>query len=146
MKLQYKEATGIEYAPPPNNNANAKKNKQQMAPTPTTPTAALSPEAESVKAKIVAQGDKIRQMKGDKAPQDQLKPEIDELLKLKASFKEITGTEYQAPGAAPKKSKDKKDKSKEQPQAQKQAPKPEAADGKKITRLGLEAKKRRSSE
>lgn len=68
---------------------------------------------------------------------DQLKPEIDDLLKLKASFKELTGSDYQAPGAKPKRSKDKKEKPVQQPKQQPQ----KQDDGKKTTRLGLEAKK-----
>lgn len=42
-----------------------------MSPTPTTPSAEapLSAEAEGVKEKIVLQGEKIRQLKSDKAPQ-----------------------------------------------------------------------------
>jgi len=154
LKAQYKEASGVEYTHPPvvatavanknnSNNNPSKKTKKVMSPTPTTPSAEapLSAEAEGVKEKIVLQGEKIRQLKSDKAPQDQLKPEIDDLLKLKASFKELTGSDYQAPGAKPKRSKDKKEKPVQQPKQQAKQQPQKQDDGKKTTRLGLEAKK-----
>jgi len=117
-----------------------------MAPTPTTPTTpttTLSPEAEGVKQQIVAQGEKIRQLKGEKAQMDQLKPEIDQLLKLKGSYKELTGSEYQAPGGNPQRTnkKDKKAKKEEAPKKEKKVVEAPPSDGKKVTRLGLEALK-----
>merc|ERR1712168_1560417 len=100
LKGEYKELTGSDYQPP----AQPKKNSQEKKEnTPPAPVVALSPEAEKVKDKIVQQGDKIRQMKQDKVGMDKLKPEIDALPKFKGEFKEITGTDYQAPGANPKK-------------------------------------------
>merc|ERR1712183_99032 len=100
LKGEYKELTGSDYQPPAQQ---PKKNSQEKKEnTPPAPTVALSPEAEKVKDKIVQQGDKIRQMKQDKVGMDKLKPEIDALLKFKGEFKEITGTDYQAPGANPK--------------------------------------------
>jgi len=140
LKAQYKEATGLDYTPPPATVDNAAKKTSPTNMAPTTPAVALSPEAEGVKQKIIEQGDKIRQLKNDKVTKDQLKPEIDVLLKLKADFKQITGTDYQAPGAAaPPRSKEKNVKP-NQNQQQKQ----ETADAKKITRLGLEAQKEES--
>merc|ERR1712168_881488 len=109
LKAQYKEATGREYAPPAavtnSNQNNNNKATVTMAPTPTTPNI-QSPEAERVTQLIVLQGDKIRQLKADKVTKDQLKPEIDSLLQLKAQYKELTGTDYQPSSAnnTPKKS------------------------------------------
>ena len=63
LKAQYKAATGVEFSNPSANQLDP--NKVKMPPTPgsTTDTSALSPEAEALKQKIVAQGDKIRQLK-----------------------------------------------------------------------------------
>merc|ERR1719230_908680 len=142
LKAQYKEITGSDYQPP-SAAANTPKKSSNEKMTSPTPTPALSPEAEKVVQQITLQGDKIRQMKTDKVPQDQLKPEIDALLKLKAQYKELTGSDYQAPGANPKKSsKEKKDsKEKKAPQQPKQQQQQKQDDGKKTTRLGLEALK-----
>merc|ERR1712113_980621 len=112
LKAQYKTATGREYVAPNSNNSKSaqpkKETKKEMAPV-TTPTTSLSPEAEEVVKKIVDQGNKIRDMKSNKAAKDALQPEIDLLLKYKADYKQITGTDYQAPGAGSSK-KDKKNK------------------------------------
>merc|ERR1712180_76978 len=103
LKAQYKEATGREYAPPAANNqppaSKPTTTTTNMAPTPTTPNI-QSPEVELLSQQITQQGDKIRQLKADKVTKDQLKPEIDNLLKLKAQYKKITGTDYQPPSAA----------------------------------------------
>jgi len=52
------------------------------------------PSAEEISASITAQGDKIRQLKTQKAAKAALKPEIDCLLALKADYKAATGTEW----------------------------------------------------
>jgi len=160
LKAKYKEATGKEYVPAPaaaNENKGNKENQQppqQPKSNGASDATSLSPEGERIKQLIVDQGDKIRQLKTAKASQDQLKPEIDALLKLKAEFKEATGAEYQAPGQQGSK-KDKKGKQteqkqqqqqqqqqpKQQKQQQKQQPKQDTTEGKKVTRLGLEALK-----
>merc|ERR1712096_180977 len=84
-------------------------NKMAPTPTSTTPTATLSPEAERVQGQIVQQGDKIRLLKADKATKEQLKPEIDALLKLKGEYKELTGSDYQPPAQPKKNSQEKKE-------------------------------------
>merc|ERR1711953_1090333 len=110
LKAKYKEATGQDYVPPSAQPTTTTTNNK-MAPTPTstTPTAALSPEAERVQGQIVQQGDKIRLLKADKATKDQLKPEIDVLLKLKGEYKELTGSDYQPPAQPKKNSQEKKE-------------------------------------
>jgi bifunctional glutamyl/prolyl-tRNA synthetase len=62
------------------------------------------PSAEEINESIVAQGDKVREMKAQKADKAALKPEIDLLLALKADFKAQTGKDWKpgAPPAAPK--------------------------------------------
>ena len=54
--------------------------------------------ADDLDGKIVAQGDKIRKLKADKADKATLKPEIDALLSLKNDYKNATGKEWK-PGA-----------------------------------------------
>lgn len=140
LKGQYKESTGIEYVA----------NKPNMAPVSTT---TMSPETDNVVKNIVQQGEKIRDMKAKKAAKDELQPEIDLLLKYKAEYKTLTGSDFQPPGGAS----NRKDKKKENkpPKEDKKKPtkdekkKPAAAattpteDGQKQkqTRLGVEFKK-----
>ena len=64
--------------------------------------AASGPGAE-VNAKIAAQGDKIRDMKANKADKAAIKAEVDVLLKLKAEFKEKTGEDWKPADPAEKK-------------------------------------------
>ena len=56
--------------------------------------------ADAVNDKIVAQGNKIREMKSGGADKAALKSEIDVLLALKAEFKGITGTEWKPSGGS----------------------------------------------
>jgi len=90
--------------------------------------------------------------------QDVLQPEIDLLLKYKAEYKSITGTDYQQAGGAGNNRKDKKKEKEnkapkqEKPKKEKKAPQQLAAaattpdDGQKQkqTRLGVEFKKSES--
>ena len=84
--------------------------------------------------------------------QGDLQPEIDALLIFKTEYKELTGTEYKPPsGGNQRKVKDKKNEARPQ-ERQKNIPdgkkkiSQDKTDGvmKKITRLGLEAKKEES--
>ena len=92
----------------------------------------------------------------DSSEQDALQPEIDLLLKLKAEYKTITGSDYQAPGAGSCK-KDKKNKENKQPKQPKENKKekkekaaaatattPDDGQKQKQTRLGVEFKKTES--
>jgi len=54
-----------------------------------------------IEAKIVAQGDKIRELKVSKAAKDVIQPEVATLLALKAEYKAATGNDWKPP-AAPK--------------------------------------------
>ena len=54
--------------------------------------------ADEINSKIVSQGDKIRQMKANKAGKDALKPEIDLLLSLKNDYKNATGKDWKPGG------------------------------------------------
>lgn len=59
--------------------------------------------ADAVRDKIVAQGDKVRELKANKAAKDAVQAEVGVLLALKAEYKGLTGEDYKPPGAAPKK-------------------------------------------
>ncbi|XP_039982900.1 bifunctional glutamate/proline--tRNA ligase [Xiphias gladius] len=85
------------------------KSKSQAASnTPTTATKAASkcaPAPASTSAgdlfsSIVAQGDAVRQLKTAKAPKDEVDKAVQQLLSLKAQFKEQTGLDYK-PGMTP---------------------------------------------
>uniref|UniRef100_A0A7M5TTE7 Glutamyl-tRNA synthetase n=2 Tax=Clytia hemisphaerica TaxID=252671 RepID=A0A7M5TTE7_9CNID len=153
LKAQYKAATGREYVAAPTANT-SKPVEKKMAPVAST-TVSLSPEAESVVQKITEQGNKIRDMKTNKAAKEALQPEIDQLLKLKSEYKAITGSDYQAPGAGSSK-KDKKSKENKQPKQPKEkkekakkekaaaATTPDDGQKQKQTRLGVEFKKAES--
>ncbi|KAK6029339.1 proline--tRNA ligase [Ostertagia ostertagi] len=52
-----------------------------------------------IEEQIVAQGDLVRQLKGDASASEDVKKEaIEKLLRLKLTYKEITGKDYAAPG------------------------------------------------
>lgn len=70
---------------------------------------------EEVLAKITSQGDKIRQLKSQKADKATIEPEVKTLLGLKAEYKQLTGEEWKPGCVAPVVVK--KEKSPEQPSA-----------------------------
>eukprot|EP00039_Didymoeca_costata_P001446 m.52603 g.52603 ORF g.52603 m.52603 type:complete len:424 (+) comp10802_c0_seq3:108-1379(+) len=53
------------------------------------------------------QGDKIRALKESKAPKDEITKEVEQLLAIKAKYKEVTGEDYPAPNKGPSKKKKK---------------------------------------
>jgi len=70
----------------------------QPAAGPDDPAAALA-------AKIVDQGDKVRTLKAEKAPAEEVTQAVDTLKALKAQYERETGSEYLAPGQKPSKKK-----------------------------------------
>uniref|UniRef100_A0A8C8HM17 Bifunctional glutamate/proline--tRNA ligase n=1 Tax=Oncorhynchus tshawytscha TaxID=74940 RepID=A0A8C8HM17_ONCTS len=87
------------------------KSKSQAATTPastakckTTPVSAPAPptasDASTVFSCIVAQGEKVRNLKTTKAPKEEVDAAVKQLLAFKAEFKQITGQEYN-PGMIP---------------------------------------------
>jgi hypothetical protein len=61
---------------------------------------------ETMTAKVAAKGEEIAALKKAKGAKDAgIKPLVDELLALKAQYKEVTGEPFPKPAAAPKKSK-----------------------------------------
>ncbi|XP_002434363.3 bifunctional glutamate/proline--tRNA ligase [Ixodes scapularis] len=142
LKADYKSSTGIEWKP------------GVMSPSAAGTGDAAACDVQNLDRQIEAQGDKIRMLKSNKAAKDVLDPEIKLLFQLKADFKSATGQEWKpATSQSENSSKPLKptEKQKEQADKAKPAAKPKKAakestptpqDGpKKITRLGLEAKK-----
>ncbi|KAK2561535.1 Bifunctional glutamate/proline--tRNA ligase [Acropora cervicornis] len=113
-----------------------------------------SPEqVERLKGEITAQGDKVRNLKSSGAGKEEIDSAVSQLLKLKKDYQNLTGEDLAGGGSRGKKEKKKKDAGNEQKDSKSskkqekaaQAAKGESDDvdssGKKITRLGLEAKK-----
>ncbi|XP_013147701.1 PREDICTED: bifunctional glutamate/proline--tRNA ligase [Papilio polytes] len=161
LKAQYKSITGKDWTPSVTPAQDTKKtdNKKQAA----APANGDMEKAASLSADIAQQGDRVRELKTNKADKATIDAEVKKLLELKAQYQTETGSAYVAPTqpreAKPKEKKpkeekkdkpkeDKKDKTKEvkkEPKAKEPSPKPakeESSSGvKKITRLGLEASK-----
>ncbi|KAL8612842.1 hypothetical protein ACOMHN_038097 [Nucella lapillus] len=83
LKKQYKEATGKDWTPP----------KPGAAPS----TPSHSPSGGDLDAKVGAQGDKVRQLKADKAPKGDIDAAVQVLLSLKKQYKEATGKDWTPP-------------------------------------------------
>lgn len=90
---------------------------------------------EEIESAIAAKGEEIRSVKAEKAPtmKDDLAPLIAELLALKVSFKEVTGTDFGPPPSDKQKKKDKV--------PQQDAPKREGPSKKELNKLAAKAKK-----
>lgn len=54
---------------------------------------------EELAAQIEAKGQEIRTLKTEGTAKDALKPHIDELLRLKTTYKALAGMDYKAPGS-----------------------------------------------
>ncbi|XP_071078966.1 bifunctional glutamate/proline--tRNA ligase-like [Haliotis cracherodii] len=139
LKAEYKAATGNDWKPPQGGATQPAKSAPEMSATKD------SAEAAALRTKIDAQGEKVRQLKtsgGDKAAVD---VEVKALLDLKGQYKALTGEDLAGGGRKQDKKEKKQDKKQEKKQEKKAEPKA-AVDGaaggpKKVTRLGLEARK-----
>jgi WHEP-TRS domain len=130
LKKEYKETTGSDYKPPAAAAAAPAAPTAAAAAASTVKAAAsavggalasaatavgsafvsnLGPQSDApadggpgseIAAKIVSAGDAIRDLKKAKADKAALQPHIDALLALKKEYKEVTGKDYAAPGAA----------------------------------------------
>ncbi|XP_045537763.1 bifunctional glutamate/proline--tRNA ligase [Papilio machaon] len=155
LKAQYKAITGKDWTPSaatPAQDIKKMDNKKQ-----TTATNGDMEKAAILSAEITRQGDRVRELKTNKADKATIDAEVKKLLELKAQYQTETGSAYVAPTQPREvKSKEKKDKPKEEkkdkpkevkkePKVKEPSPKPtkeESSSGvKKITRLGLEASK-----
>uniref|UniRef100_A0A3Q3L6V0 Bifunctional glutamate/proline--tRNA ligase n=1 Tax=Mastacembelus armatus TaxID=205130 RepID=A0A3Q3L6V0_9TELE len=78
-------------------------NNARASPTKAASTSAPVPASTSASdlfSSIVSQGEAVRQLKTAKAPKDEVDKAVQQLLSLKAQFKEQTGIDYK-PGMAP---------------------------------------------
>jgi bifunctional glutamyl/prolyl-tRNA synthetase len=85
LKADFKAACGIDWKPGvevPSGDGGEQEN--------TSPT-------DSIDGKIKIQGDKVRELKANKASKDEIKAAVDELLSLKKEYKSTTGKDW-APG------------------------------------------------
>lgn len=85
LKEKYKALTGKEWKPQ-SQNSEQTENSSNAVSTGNT--------VENLNIMIKEQGDKIRKMKAEKVSKDILSPEIQELLKLKNEFKQLTGNDW----------------------------------------------------
>jgi len=108
LKADFKAKTGNDWKPP----AAPKAAPAPKAATPakaSTPPKELSGPAAEIDGKIKSQGDKVRQLKTDKADKAAVDEAVKQLLALKAEFKSATGQDWK-PAAEPKKEKGKENK------------------------------------
>jgi bifunctional glutamyl/prolyl-tRNA synthetase len=144
LKTEYKEVTGKVWTP---DSVTAAPNKENMAPTDkTTPLATGNTEKDSLTQKVTDQGNTVRQLKTSGAAKPEIDAAIQQLLALKAEYKKVTGEDFPAPAAAPRKPTKapvKKDTGavSKKPEPKAAAAKDDGGAAKKQTRLGLEAKK-----
>ncbi|GAB1609594.1 bifunctional glutamate/proline--tRNA ligase-like [Argonauta hians] len=95
LKAEYKTATGTDWKPgAAPAGGESKKTATTAAATVTDPAVA------EINQKITDQGNKIRQLKADKAAKEEITAQVNILLSLKAEYKTATGTDWK-PGAAP---------------------------------------------
>merc|ERR1711887_484759 len=94
-----KAATGKDWKP-----AAEPKKEKAPAKAASPPKEELSGPAAEIDGKIKAQGDKVRQLKTDKADKAAVDAAVKELLALKGEFKAATGKDWK-PAAEPKKEK-----------------------------------------
>ncbi|KAJ8309483.1 hypothetical protein KUTeg_014357 [Tegillarca granosa] len=155
LKAQYKSATGTDWKPPKEGATtksaappSAKSEPKQAPSSGSGANMADTDAAKELKVKIDTQGEKVRALKssgGDKATID---AEVKTLLALKSQYKDLTGEELGGGG----RQKDKKDKggkkdkkadtsNKENKGAESKDHGKDDKEMKKVTRLGLEAKK-----
>ncbi|KAM6950221.1 bifunctional glutamate/proline--tRNA ligase isoform 2-T2 [Lycodopsis pacificus] len=85
--------------------AKAASTPAKAAPTPTKAASPPAPapaatSASDLFSSIIAQGEAVRQLKVAKAPKDEVDKAVQQLLSLKAQFKQQTGMDYK-PGMAP---------------------------------------------
>ncbi|KAA0711364.1 Bifunctional glutamate/proline--tRNA ligase [Triplophysa tibetana] len=99
-KAEYKQVTGQDYKPGAlSAGASASAPAQ---PAITAPTVSSSSEGSpmAIYERATQQGDLVRKLKTDKAPKDQIDAAVQQLLSLKAKYKQQTGQDYK-PGVPP---------------------------------------------
>uniref|UniRef100_A0A182SQU0 Bifunctional glutamate/proline--tRNA ligase n=1 Tax=Anopheles maculatus TaxID=74869 RepID=A0A182SQU0_9DIPT len=102
LKAQYKTATGSDWKP----GAIPTVVAATAASVPLKPAASNTDDvggesAEAINKKIIAQGDRVRDLKGKKAPKADVEAQVKALLDLKAQYKQATGGQEWKPGCVP---------------------------------------------
>ncbi|XP_060924823.1 bifunctional glutamate/proline--tRNA ligase isoform X2 [Limanda limanda] len=97
LKAEYKQVTGQEYKP---GAAPVQKTPApvQKTPAPVQSSPSPAPAATGLHEKVAEQGEMVRKLKTEKAPKDQVDAAVNQLLALKAQYKQQTGKDYK-PGA-----------------------------------------------
>nr|XP_002126649.2 LOW QUALITY PROTEIN: bifunctional glutamate/proline--tRNA ligase [Ciona intestinalis] len=147
LKADYKSKSGVDYKPVSTASGGSKPKKQESKTmeksTNQGDAPAISEEQLKFHALVTEQGGKVRKLKSEGASKDAVQAEVQQLLKLKADFKEKFGIEYKPLNDAnPKKSGKKEKKEKPKPKEKKEEEK--VGDGRTVikqSRLGLEATK-----
>jgi len=94
-KADFKAATGLDWKPG--------MEVPKAAETPAQGSAG----GDDLSSKVAAQGDKVRQLKSDKAPKEEVDAAVKALLELKAEYKTANGKDWAPAGGAAKTPKDK---------------------------------------
>merc|ERR1719184_287065 len=123
LKADYKAATGSDWKP-------------GAVPAKQAEPAPVGGADDGLSGKVEAQGNLVRQLKGDKKPKEEIDAAVKKLLELKAEYKAATGNDWQPAGGAPKKQ-EKQKKAAKEVKAKEKPKVPEAG----VTRLGMEVKK-----
>jgi len=127
LKAEYKAATGHDWKPPAQPKAakeakaQPKEAKKAASPPKAQEGPALTGAAAELNTKVVAAGDRVRELKAAKADKAAVEAAVKALLGLKAEFKAATGKDWKPPAAAaePKKEKEKaKEKENQEPIAE----------------------------
>merc|ERR1719402_1414177 len=85
LKEEYKAATGKDWQPASGGGAPAKSKSDKPS----------GGNGEEISAKVAAQGEKVRQLKADKAGKEQVHEAVKALLQLKEEYKAATGKDWQ---------------------------------------------------
>lgn len=134
LKAEYKSTTGSDWTPGAATTATTTKSTEAK------PTATMSDDAgvkTALTEKVNAQANTVRTLKSNNSPKSDIDAAVKLLLDLKLEYKNTTGEDFPAAGGrAPSKPKAAKAEKPKKPEKVVPAP---SADGKKQTRLGLEA-------
>lgn len=142
LKADFKSCTGKDWTPE-NNTVKVKKEKAEIIENKTE----LNSDVAALDIKIKDQGNIVRVMKSNNTNKEELNEAIGKLLQLKSDYKSLTGQDFPSEGKAQSKKRKGTDDSnkKAQPQKVKTSKQENNVENettlKKITRLGLEAKK-----
>lgn len=139
LKADFKAKTGKDWTPT---------SGSESKPKPEVKSEAPSNKEVEISAKITDQGDKVRNLKNAKVSKDQIDAEVKALLALKTEYKQLTGKDWGQPGRANESKKRaeptaKKEREPKKPKLDNAGAKKDSEVGgpKKVTRLGMEARK-----